>query len=53
MYATRIVAELQRRDDRHRCQWCTDAFATVPELLDHVVDHHLTETHLVGASEAA
>jgi hypothetical protein len=29
--------------DEHACRWCHEGFATVPELLDHVVDAHLGE----------
>jgi len=35
--------------DEHACRWCHEGFATVPELLDHVVDAHLNEETDVAA----
>ena len=35
------IAELRTQNETKTCAWCRDAFPTVPDLLDHVVDAHL------------
>jgi hypothetical protein len=35
--------------DEHACRWCHEGFATVPELLDHVVDAHLAAEEVEAA----
>jgi len=35
------ITELRTPIESKTCAWCRDAFPTVPDLLDHVVNAHL------------